>query len=74
MNNELRQKVCDIINKECTFQSWSKWYTVKNDKIHWDNDVCGGYLDDTKIFELLGQGREPIKSLQTVSRNNKQRV
>ncbi len=54
-NNELLQQVCDMLNKECTFESWSKWYTVKNGRIHWDNDVCGGFLDETEIFELLGQ-------------------
>ncbi len=60
-NNELLQQVCDMLNKECTFQSWSRWYTVKNGRIHWDNDVCGGYLDDTAIFDLLGSGREKFQ-------------
>ena len=61
MNNELLQQVCDMLNKECTFESWSKWYTVKNGRIHWDNGVCGGPLDDTAIFELLGSGREKFQ-------------
>ena len=61
MNEKLLQQVCDILNKECTFQSWSKWYTVKDGQIHWQNEDCGGVLDDTAIFELLGSGKEPFK-------------
>jgi len=61
MNKELLQQVCDMLNKECTFQSWSKWYTVKDGQIHWQNEDCGGVLDDTAIFELLGSGKEPFK-------------
>ena len=55
MNNVLLQQVCDMLNKEHSCDSWSKWYTVKNGRIHWDNGVCGGPLDDTAIFDLLGR-------------------
>ncbi len=61
MNEKLLQQVCDMLNKECTFQSFSKWYTVKDGQIHWQNEDCGGVLDDTAIFELLGSGREKFQ-------------
>ena len=61
MNNVLLQKVCDMLNKEHSCDSWSKWYIVKNGRIHWDNGVCGGPLDDTAIFDLLGSGLEKFQ-------------
>ena len=60
-NFHLLQHVCNLLNEQCTFQSFSKWYTVKNGQIHWQNEDTGGLLDDTAIFELLGSGKEPFK-------------
>jgi hypothetical protein len=53
-NFDLLQHVCNLLNEQCTFQSFSKWYTVKDGQIHWQNEDTGGALDETAIFELLG--------------------
>ena len=50
--------VCKILNKNYRYTT-DRWYEVKqdyngNDCLYWSNDVCGGYLDDMQMFELLG--------------------
>lgn len=51
--------VCKILNKNYA-RTVDRWYEVKRDhngldRLYWSNDVCGGYLDDMEMFDLLGQ-------------------